>query len=99
MTPRGTAAPIPGPWSTTRLKEAGVSPKQVQVVWIKHAQNQPHTLASVPRMTHAQYLANNTILTLQRLRQRFPNLRVAYLSSRIYAGYATTPLNPEPYRL
>jgi hypothetical protein len=24
-------------------------------------------------------------------------LRVAYLSSRIYAGYATTALNPEPY--
>jgi hypothetical protein len=48
-------------------------------------------------MAHAQYLASNTILTLQRLRQRFPNLRAAYLSSRIYAGYATTPLNPEPY--
>jgi hypothetical protein len=27
----------------------------------------------------------------------FPNLRVAYLSSRIYAGHATTGLNPEPY--
>jgi hypothetical protein len=24
-------------------------------------------------------------------------LRLAYLSSRLYAGYATTPLNPEPY--
>ena len=30
-------------------------------------------------------------------RQKFPNLRVAYLSSRIYAGYAVTSLNPEPY--
>ena len=29
--------------------------------------------------------------------EQFPNLRIAYLSSRIYAGYARTHLNPEPY--
>ena len=26
-----------------------------------------------------------------------PNVKLAYLSSRTYGGYATTPLNPEPY--
>jgi hypothetical protein len=93
----GNRGPNPWPVMDERLKEARVSPRQVQVAWIKHAQAMPHTLTAMPRMAHAQYLANNTILTLQRLRQRFPNLRVAYLSSRIYAGYATTPLNPEPY--
>ena len=31
------------------------------------------------------------------LRSRFPNLQLIYLSSRTYAGYATTALNPEPY--
>jgi hypothetical protein len=93
----GNRGPDPWPVVDERLKEARISPQQVQAVWIKHAQNQPHTLAAMPRMAHAQYLANNTILTVQRLRLRFPNLRVAYLSSRIYAGYATTPLNPEPY--
>jgi hypothetical protein len=93
----GNRGPNPWPVVDQRLKEARVSPKQVQVAWIKHAQAVPHALAVMPRMLHAQHLANDTILTLQRLRQRFPNLRVAYLSSRIYAGYATTQLNPEPY--
>jgi hypothetical protein len=31
------------------------------------------------------------------LKDQFPNIRIAYLSSRIYAGYASTTLNPEPY--
>jgi hypothetical protein len=93
----GNRGPDPWPVVDQRLKEARVAPQQVQVAWVKHAQNQPHTLSAMPRMMHAQYLAANTLLTLQRLHQRFPNLRVAYLSSRIYAGYATTPLNPEPY--
>ena len=85
------------PWPVVdqRLKDAGISPKQVQTAWIKHAQSGPSLQGEFPK--HAEILAENTILTLQRLHERFPNLRVAYLSSRIYAGYATTALNPEPY--
>jgi hypothetical protein len=93
----GNLGPDPWPVLDERLKEAGVSPRQVQVAWIKHAQNSPHTVNPFPAMIHAQTLSGNIIFTLQRLRLRFPNLRVAHLSSRIYAGYATTPLNPEPY--
>ena len=37
------------------------------------------------------------VTILRKARERFPNLRIAYISSRIYAGYASTPLNPEPY--
>jgi hypothetical protein len=28
---------------------------------------------------------------------RFPNLKIAYLLSCIYAGYSSRPANPEPF--
>ena len=37
------------------------------------------------------------ILRGDRAKQKWPNVRIAYVSSRIYAGYANTGLNPEPY--
>ena len=87
----------PDPWSVLdqRLKEAGFSAQQVQVAWIKQARANPASLGEFPQ--HAQELRDNMAVIVQKLKQRFPNLGIAYLSSRIYAGYAVTPLNPEPY--
>ena len=42
-------------------------------------------------------LQANLVNALNIARHYYPNLRVAYLSSRIFGGYATTTLNPEPY--
>ncbi|HJZ93009.1 MAG TPA: hypothetical protein VKE40_19190 [Gemmataceae bacterium] len=76
-----------------RLEAARVSPKQVQVAWVKLANKQP----TGDLEKHGQKLQKDTLAVLHNARERFPNLRVAYLGSRIYGGWATTPLNPEPY--
>ncbi len=31
------------------------------------------------------------------IKTKFPNAKICYIASRIYAGYATSTLNPEPY--
>jgi hypothetical protein len=76
-----------------RLAAAGVSPKQVQVVWVKLANKGP----SGDLAQHGKKLRDDTLQVLRNAKARFPNLRIAYLGSRIYAGYATGSLNPEPY--
>ena len=77
------------------MKNAGVTAQQVQAVWMKQAEAGPARLGEFP--AHARVLSQHIVTALNNLKQRCPNLRLAYLSSRIYAGYATTPLNPEPY--
>jgi hypothetical protein len=83
------------PWmeAARRLEAARVSPQQVQVVWIKLANKSPRgELAE-----HGKKLQADTTAVVQNAKARFPNLRIAYLGSRIYGGYAGGALNPEPY--
>jgi hypothetical protein len=82
-------------WTTldSRLQQAGVTRAQVAVAWVKLANRQP--TGDWPAAT--SQLKADTVRVMQALATRLPNLRLAYLSSRIYAGYATTTLNPEPY--
>ena len=83
------------PWEEAerRLASANVTPKQVQVAWIKLANVGPTGKLS----EHGKKLQRDTVAVLQNAKARFPNLRIAYLGSRIYGGYATGRLNPEPY--
>lgn len=94
-----TAAVISNPaatfWSVIdqRLQSAGVTRQQVQVVWLKEADAGPTKAFPV----HAQILQNELEAIARNLKSFYPNIRLSYVSSRIYAGYATSPLNPEPY--
>jgi Cu/Ag efflux protein CusF len=75
------------------LKKAGVTRAQVQVVWIKEADGGPGQ--GFPG--YAKKLEEELVRIVQLVPKRFPNVKLAYLSSRTYGGYATSPLNPEPY--
>ncbi|HYC39121.1 MAG TPA: hypothetical protein VEB63_01435 [Chitinophagaceae bacterium] len=79
---------------TTRLTNAGLSPQQVQIIWFKEAEAGPRDTAFA---TYPDALKIKFRSVMQILKNRFPNLKLVYLSDRIYAGYATTGLNPEPY--
>jgi Cu/Ag efflux protein CusF len=82
-------------WDTvkSRLKALGLTRAQVQVAWIKQADAGPREgFPDYPRKLQKEQ-ANIVLL----LHERFPNLKLVYLSSRTYGGYATTQLNPEPY--
>ncbi len=82
-------------WDTVdqRLKQAGVTREQVQVLWIKQADAGPNQ--GFPK--YAQTLQAELARIVQIFPSRFPNAKLVYLSSRTYGGYATTGLNPEPY--
>jgi hypothetical protein len=76
-----------------RLQAAQVGAGQVQIAWIKLANGRP----TGDLGEHGRKLYTDTLMVLHNAKQRFPNLRIAYLASRIYGGYSVTPLNPEPY--
>src|SRR5262249_24568139 len=81
-----------------RLKDAGVTPEQVQVAWIKHADPGPSP-DSVP-LEYAKHVRDKITASLEATQSTFPNLRIAYFSSRIYGGYNVTGkrrVNPEPF--
>ncbi len=83
-------------WTTLdqRLANEGVTPQQVQVVWLKEARASVDPSEVFP--TDAAILQDQLQDIVQIAKDRFPNLKIAYLSSRIYAGYADTNLSPEP---
>lgn len=83
------------PWAEAkrRLAVAKVAPPQVQVAWIKLANVGP----TGSLQEHGRKLERDTLAVVQQARVLFPNLRIAYLGSRTYGGYAVGGLNPEPY--
>jgi hypothetical protein len=78
-----------------RMSGAGVSNAQVQALWIK--ETYPLYDGQLPFPGEAKKLQGWVTDILHTTKARFPNLKIAYLSSRIYAGNALSAANPEPF--
>jgi hypothetical protein len=97
----GCRAPhaIPNQYDRIRdelLKPAGLAEDQVEVIWLKNADPRP-TIAFPAPDADAYVYERELGETIRAARARYPNLKLLFISSRVYAGYATVPLNPEPY--
>ncbi len=77
----------------TRLTNAGVTSNQVQVIWLKEA----NQVGTTPAQTYYDSLVVQFKRIGNELKTRFPNVKLCYMASRISARYATTTLNPEPH--
>lgn len=75
-----------------QLQRGEVTAGQVQVVWLKTVI--PRELPDFPQ--NAQRLQEALHSIVEILGANFPQLKLVYVSSRIYGGYSETDLHPEP---
>ncbi len=77
-----------------KLSQQNLTPAQVQIAWIYLAYRDPVE----PFPTSAKNLQGYIQTVLNTLQSKYPNIRIAYLTSREYAGYSMpNASNPEPY--
>ncbi len=89
--------PDAGVWDRAdeELAAAGVGPRQVQAVWIKQALQRPWLEGEFP--DHARVLQGYLEDIARNLKIRYPNVQLAYFSSRTRAYTLSGSSNPEPY--
>jgi hypothetical protein len=78
------------------LTPNGCTEAQVVAAWVKQANPNP-VLGLPDANADARALQASLGNIVRAMKTRYPNLQVVFLASRIYAGYASTTLNPEPY--
>ncbi|HEV8124964.1 MAG TPA: carboxypeptidase-like regulatory domain-containing protein [Gemmatimonadales bacterium] len=78
------------------LTPLGFSEAQVQVIWLKTANPDPTISLPDPQGDAIRLVTQNGDI-LRAMKVRYPNLQMVFMSSRVYAGYANTGQNPEPY--
>ncbi|HEX7879493.1 MAG TPA: hypothetical protein VF720_08790 [Candidatus Eisenbacteria bacterium] len=70
-----------------------VTAEQIQVVFFKNANRSPDGGFPGQAQTYGKQVGD----IMHILHDTFPNLKQVFITSRTYGGYASIPLNPEPY--
>ena len=86
------------PWKflAMAISDSGLTPQQVQVVWLKQVNAGPQP-GDDDFPVYAQELRDDLGVIVKRVKGLYPNVQIVYLSSRVYAGYSLGPLSPEPF--
>lgn len=79
------------------VANAGLTASQIQVVWMKLTITAPSEESNGPFPGFVNDLRDYQAVIVKEIKNRYPNTKIVYLSSRIYAGYSTGPLSPEPF--
>lgn len=85
----------------TYLTPGGVTERQVEVIWYKFAVPFSAQLAPPPTLPDAR--ANAFVYegymggALRAIKRRYPNIKLVFITSRIYGGYDQASKSPEPY--
>jgi hypothetical protein len=81
------------PWEEllNRVQQAGLTPEQVQVAWVKNTLTRGGEFPA-----KAQELQGHLEAISQRLKSTFPNLQITYFSSRTRSYLIERGLSPEP---
>lgn len=81
---------------TKQLTPAGLTESQVEVIYIENCD--PGPTVGLPSSTADAYVYERWLgMILRAAKTRYPNLKIAFLTSRFYAGYTTMNMSPEPY--
>lgn len=84
------------PFMQQQIAEAGYTNAQVQAAWIQMINERPGPPLGIA-FGDAYLIKADYAETLRNLKDLFPNLQIAYLSSAEYAGYDTSGMLREPH--
>lgn len=85
------------PWRILdqRVQAAGLSPNQVQAMWLYHGEESVSSYGG-PFPTDARTLADQIKQVVQIAESKYPNLRMIQVESMTYMGYSATTARQEP---